>query len=392
MWTRGQVRRAGRAYIGPSEALAISGNDRLLTNRIYFDHAATTPVIAPARAAFVGAMAAWSNPNSPHAEGRAARALLEEARETLKSALGWRHDVIFTSGASESVEIVGRRACLAGRAYGATEHAIVLFAMGEGATVLPVDRDGLIDEAALDAVLAEGPALIAIQHVNNETGIVQDLDRLVPRIRDAGSLLLADCAQGASKIPLPQADFIAICGHKLGGPPGIGALLVRDLGTIEPCGGGQEKGYRRGTQDVPGAIAFAAALAAKPYDIKRMTALRERLEAGLKTAGAIVIGEDAPRVPTIGALSLPGATSASLLIQLDLAGFAVSAGSACASGKAKASHVLAAMGVSAEVAAGFLRLSFGPETNEAEVDAFLAAFGRIAARVGAQATEKIRAA
>lgn len=363
-----------------------------MTNRIYLDHAATTPVIAPANEAFARGMAAWSNPNSPHAEGRAARALLEEARETLKEGLGWRHDVIFTSGASESVEMAGKRACVEGRAFGATEHAIVPFAMGEGARILPVGPDGLIDVAALDAVLAEGPALVAIQQVNNETGIVQDLDQLGPRIRDAGSLLLADCAQGASKIPLPDADFIAICGHKLGGPPGIGALLVRDLATIDACGGGQEKGYRRGTQDVPGALAFAAALAARPYDMARIASLREQLETGLKAAGATIIGEQSPRVPTIGALSLPGATSASLLVQLDLAGFAVSAGSACASGKAKASHVLAAMAVPDEVAAGFLRLSFGPDTSEADVDAFLDAFGRIAARIGSSASEGIRAA
>ena len=160
-------------------------------------------------------------------------------------------------------------------------------------------------------MLAEGPALIALQQVNNETGIVQDLDRLAGKIRNAGSVLLADCAQGASKVPLPDADMIAICGHKLGGPPGIGALLVKDLSALEPCGGGQEKGYRRGTQDVPGAYAFAAALAAKPYDMDRMAALRIRLEEGVKAAGGLIIGEDAPRVPTIGAISLPysGTTS-----------------------------------------------------------------------------------
>lgn len=363
-----------------------------MTDRIYFDHAATTPVIAPARDAFARGMAAWSNPNSPHAEGRAARALLEEARETLRQALDWRHDVIFTSGASESVEIAARRAKLEGRAYGATEHSIVPFAMGEGASVIPVGDDGLVDEAALEAVLALGPTLVALQQVNNETGIVQHLDRIAGKIRTAGSLLLADCAQGASKMPLPDADFIAICAHKLGGPPGIGALLVRDLAALEPCGGGQEKGYRRGTQDVPGALAFAAALAARPYDMERMACLRDRLEAGVKAVGASVIGEGSPRIPTIGAISLPGASSASLLIQLDMAGIAVSAGSACASGKAKASHVLAAMAIPEEVAAGFLRLSFGPDTSEAEVDAFLAEFGRIAARLRASASERIRAA
>ncbi len=351
-----------------------------MTNRIYLDHAATTPLIGPAREAFARGVAAWSNPNSPHAEGRAARALLEEARETLKAALGWRHDVIFTSGASEAIEIAGSRVTLSGRAYAASEHAIVPFAMGEGATVIPVGGDGLIDEAALDAVLAEGPALVAIQQVNNETGIIQDLDRLAPKIRGSGSLLLADCVQGASKMPLPQADLIAICAHKLGGPPGIGALLVRDLGTLAACGGGQEKGYRRGTQDMPGALAFAAALDAKPYDMERMASLRERLESGIGTVGALVIGAGAPRVPTIGAISLPGANSASLLVQLDLAGIAVSAGSACASGKARASHVLSAMAVPEAVSAGFLRLSFGPDTSEAEVDAFITEFGRIADR------------
>jgi cysteine desulfurase len=356
-----------------------------MTQRIYLDHAATTPVIVPAREAFARGLEAWANPNSPHGEGRASRALLEEARETIREALDWPHDVIFTSGASESVELAARCAVPRGRAHGATEHAIVGHAMGEGSTAIPVDGNGLIDEEALDAVLAKGPTLVAIQQVNNETGVIQPLERLAPRIREAGSLLLSDSAQGASKLPLPDADFIAICAHKLGGPPGIGALLVRDLATLNACGGGQEKGYRRGTQDVPSAMAFAAALAARPYDMDRMDRLRKRLEGGVKASGGVVIAEDAPRVPTIGAVSLPGGSSASLLVQFDLAGMAVSAGSACSSGKAKASHVLAAMHVPDEIAAGFLRTSFGPETSEADVDAFVAEFGRIAERTAAKA-------
>lgn len=351
-----------------------------MTTRIYLDHAATTPVIKEAREAFQRGLDTPGNPNSPHGEGRAARALLEEARETLKDTLGWRHDVIFTSGASEAVEIAGKRACVPGRAYGSTEHAIVPFAMGEEAAVIPVHGNGLIDEQALADVLAQGPALVAIQQVNNETGIVQPLDRLYPMIRDSGSLLLADCAQGASKLPLPDADFIAICGHKLGGPLGVGALLVKDLATLAPCGGGQEKGYRRGTQDVPGAIAFAAAVAAKPYDMDRFAALRQKLEAGVVAAGGEIVGADALRVPTIGAIGLRGGTSAAMLVQLDLAGIAVSAGSACSSGKAKASHVLAAMNVGPELASSYLRISFGPETSEADVDAFLSEFERIAGR------------
>ena len=349
-------------------------------DRIYLDHAATTPVIAPARDAIALGLEAWANPSSPHREGRAARALLEEARNTIAAALDWRHDVIFTSGASESIEIVAARCPLPGRAYSATEHSIVPHAMGEAATILPVGRDGLIDEAALDVFLAHGPALVAIQLVNNETGVIQPLDRLAPRIREAGSLLLADCAQSASKLPLPQADFIAACGHKLGGPPGIGVLLVRDFATIAAVGG-QEKGYRRGTQPVPDALGFAAALAAKPYDLDRLSSLRQRLEDEVRASGGVIIAEGAPRIPTIGAVALPGASNAALLVQFDLAGIAVSAGSACASGKMQGSAVMAAMDAPADIAASFLRVSFGPDTNEAEIDAFIGEWRRIASRM-----------
>jgi cysteine desulfurase len=305
--------------------------------------------------------------------------LLEEARTRLADVLGWRHDVIFTSGASEAVEIAAARARVPGRAHGATEHAIVPHAMGAASRIIPVGVDGLIDEAALESALAEGPALIAIQCVNNETGIMQPLERLYPRIREAGSLLLADCAQSAGKIPLPDADFIALSAHKLGGPPGIGVLLVKDLGTLEPVGG-QEKGYRRGTQDVPSALAFAAALAAKPYDMDRLAGLRARLDEGVKASGGVIVGEESPRIPTIGAVAMPGASNASLLVQFDLAGMAISAGSACSSGKMKESAVLAAMGVAPEIANSFLRISFGPSTSESDVDAFLAEWQRIASR------------
>ena len=355
-----------------------------MKQRIYLDHAATTPVLPAAREAMAAALECWANPSSPHGEGRAARAVLEQARATIAELLGWRHDVIFTSGASESIEIVGRRAKVAGRAHGATEHPIIPHAMGSKSRVIAVGPDGLINEDALDAVLAEGPALIAIQQVNNETGVIQPLDRLAPKIRESGSLLLVDSAQSAGKLPLPDADFIAACAHKLGGPPGIGVLLVRDLATLEAVGG-QEKGYRRGTQDAPAAAAFAAALAARPYEMERLAGLRRRLEEGVKVTGAIIIAEESPRIPTIGAISLPGASSASLLVQCDLAGIAVSAGSACSSGKMKKSDVLEAMGMPADIANGFLRLSFGPGTSEGEVDSFLSEWRQIAGRASAKA-------
>ena len=378
------MRSGVASYIGVAVDEAIGSYPGKMTQRIYLDHAATTPILPEARAAMAEAMERWANPSSPHAEGRASRSLLEQARKTIAEMLGWRHDVIFTSGASESVEIAVKRAKVAGRAYGATEHPIVGHAMGPGARVIPVGHDGLIDEHALDAVLADGPALIAIQQVNNETGVIQPLDRIAPKIREAGSLLLADCAQSAGKLVLPDADFIAACGHKLGGPPGIGVLLVKDLATLEAVGG-QEQGYRRGTQDAPAAAAFAAALAARPYLMERLAVLRRRLDEGVEAQGGIIIAKDAPRIPTIGAISLPGASNASMLVQFDLAGMAVSAGSACSSGKMKKSEVLAAMGVRQEVADGFLRISFGPSTSEADIDAFLGEWQRVAGRASARA-------
>lgn len=354
--------------------------------RIYLDHAATTPVLAEARAAMVDALGEWANPSSPHAEGRAARALLEKARTVVADALGWRHEVIFTSGASEAVEMVAARARVARRVVGATEHAIVPYAMGPESAVAPVDGRGLIRLDRLDELLRDGPALVAVQQVNNETGVIQPLDEIAAAVRAAGSLLLADCAQGAGKLPLPDADFIAVSAHKFGGPPGIGALLVRDLAHLDPSGG-QEKGYRRGTQDAPSAAGFAAALASSPFRhaMPRLAELRERLDDGIKNAGGVVVAEHSPRIATIGALALPGVSQASLLVQFDLAGFAVSAGSACSSGKMKESHVLKAMDADPAVASSFLRVSFGPQTCEADVDAFVREWTRISERLAVRA-------
>jgi len=357
-----------------------------MTRRIYLDHAATTPILPQAREAMAEAIECWANPSSPHSEGRKASALLERSRETVREALDWRHDVIFTSGASEAVAIAAHRARVPGRIVGATEHAIVPHEMGSDATVIPVDRDGMIDLQALKATLEAGPALVAIQHVNNETGVIQPMAEIAAIVREAGSLLLADCAQSAGKVALPDADFIAVSAHKLGGPPGIGALLVRDLSTLEPTGG-QEKGYRRGTQDMPAAAAFAAALECRTLAdaMPRLAGLRRRLEEGVKAEGGVVIAEASPRIPNIGAVALPGASQASLLAQFDLAGFAVSAGSACSSGKMKASAVLKAMNVEPRLATSFLRISFGPSTSEEEIDAFIEEWGRIAKRAAARA-------
>jgi len=369
------------AYIGsvPSEAI---GGFFGVNGRIYLDHAATTPMLGEARAAVVETMERWANPSSPHADGRAARAALERARADVADALGWRHDVIFTSGATEALAIAGARARAEGRWHGATEHEAAAAAMGADSRVLRVDREGLVDSDALDAALAASPALVAIQQVNNETGVLQPLGAMVERVRAAGSLLLADCAQGAGKLPLPDADFIAVSAHKLGGPPGVGALLVKDLATLAASGGGQEKGYRRGTHNLPGIAGFAAAVASRRFAgaMPRLAGLRARLEQQLR---AVAIGAAAPRSPAIGAYAVEGVTAAALLIQLDLAGFAVSAGSACSSGSMKRSHVLSAMAVPDDLAGSTIRISFGPDTVEGDVDAVATAINRIADRARA---------
>lgn len=371
------------SYIGVVVHVAIGRNPTVLRSpeRLYLDHAATTPVLPEAREAVAAALAGWANPSSPHADGRQARAALEAARRTIADELGWRHDVILSSGASEAIQIVAARAKAVRRIVGPTEHEAVIAAMGEAAVVVPVDGNGLIDLEALSEELANGPALVAIQHVNNETGVIQPIVQIERTVRDAGSLLLCDCAQAAGKIALPDSDFLAVSAHKLGGPPGVGALLVRDLAALEPSGG-QERGYRRGTENMPGAAGMAAALHSHAFAnaMPRLVALRAALEQRILSAGGVVIAAGAPRIATIGAYAMPGVPSASQLVQLDLAGIAVSAGSACSSGSMKASRVLGAMGIPEEIAGSVIRVSFGPATSEPDVDRLLTEWRRIADR------------
>lgn len=347
--------------------------------RIYLDHAATTPLVEPARAAMAEALERWANPSSPHAEGRAARAALEDARARIKAALGWDSALIFTSGASEALAIALGRARAGRHFVSAVEHDAVR-RMAAGAAVIPVSHDGLVDP---DAVGGMG-GLVAIQSVNNETGVIQPLDRIADAVHGAGGLLLADCVQSAGRLPLPDADFIAISAHKLGGPPGIGALLVRDLATIQATGG-QEQGYRAGTENLPAALGFAAALDAAEVWMERAGSLRAHLEAELEAAGGEVVARHAPRLPTIGSYRMPGVPSNAQLIAFDLAGIAVSAGSACSSGSIKPSHVLAAMGWPEDRARDVVRVSFAPSTSKEDVDRFLHAWTAIATRARSRA-------
>lgn len=336
--------------------------------RIYLDHAATTPLLPVACEAMNDAFRIWANPSSPHADGRAARAALEDARARVKAALGWDGEVIFTSGASEGLALAVARARKPLSAVSCVEHEAVLRLAGD-VPRLPVDQAG---EVQVSDTLS---GLVAIQHVNNETGVIQPLDEQAASIRASGGWLLADCAQSAGKISLPDAEMAVISAHKFGGPIGIGTLLLRDWGMLEPTGG-QERGYRSGTENLPGAVAMATALEQGAAWMADAAALRSRLVAGIEAAGGVALAKDAPRIATIGAYRMPGKPANAQLIRLDSMGFAVSAGSACSSGSLKASHVLTAMAV--EGANEVIRVSIGRETTAADIDRFLAAWREIA--------------
>ena len=340
--------------------------------RIYLDHAATTPIIPAAREAMADAMARWANPSSPHSEGRAARAALENARARVAAALNWDGEVLFTSGASEAIAIAlrGHDAIAS-----AVEHDAVLAVAG--ATRLPVGPDGYVD---LNAI--KGAARYAVQSVNNETGVIQPMAEIADIVRANGGILFADCSQSAGKLPLPDADLMCVSAHKLGGPPGMGALLVRNLGLLTPTGG-QEQGYRRGTENLPAAIGFATALDAGFAWMEKAVRLRDMLDAEITGSGGIVVAEASSRLATIGSYRMPGVAASSQLINFDMAGIAVSAGSACSSGTLKTSHVLGAMGWDERSASEVVRVSFNADTSESDVARFLDVWRNIVIRAKA---------
>jgi cysteine desulfurase len=360
---------------------------------VYLDYAATTPIEPAAVAAQAAVAQLWANPSSVHRAGRRAHAALEDAREGLAHALGCQPEaLIFTSGGTEALGLALRGVQAASVLVSAVEHDAVL-AQAEGATRIKVDGEGRVDLAALAAVLASAPApaLVAVMQVNNETGVLQPLKEIAALVHNVGGRLLVDAVQGAGKLPCPPGDFIAVSAHKFGGPPGVGALIARCAEDLigQQRGGGQERGFRAGTQNLPGVAGFAAALAARSADtgwLARAEVLRDRLEARLLThPGARILGSGAARLPTISCIAMPGVPATTQVMALDLAGFAVSAGAACSSGKVKPSHVLAAMGVAHEIAATAIRVSLGWNTTEAEIDAFADAWLALATRQAVKA-------
>jgi cysteine desulfurase len=351
-----------------------------MTNRIYLDWAATAPLDRIAIAAMTDAAVAWANPSSVHAGGRAAAARLADARRDVAAALGVDPtSVVFTGGGTEALGLALAQAET--HLISAVEHDAVR-AQVPGAGVIPVDHDGVLDLAVLEEMLrGTVRPLVAVMHVNNETGVIQPVADVAWLVAAAGGRLLVDAVQSAGKLPLPDADFVAVSAHKLGGPPGVGALIVRDAVTPLVRGGGQERGQRAGTENVPGIAAFAAALTARVADAgweARAAVLRDRLESQLP--GGVFHGARVPRVGTISCIGLPGVAAMTQLMALDLAGFGVSAGAACSSGKVQTSHVLAAMGVAAPGEA--IRVSLGWTTTTDEIDAFAAAWRAMAARLG----------
>ena len=339
-------------------------------SRVYLDHNATTPLRAEARQAMLHAMDIVGNPSSVHAEGRAAKAIVEKARGQVAALVGIdRNEVVFTSGATEAAAL----ACADRELVCAdVEHDAVL---AHQIHKLAVDRGGEIEP--LGAVASD---LLGVQGANSETGVLQDNFRLAQVAWQSGAQVLVDAVQLVGKVRTSVsdlgADFVMMSAHKLGGPKGVGALALK-LGVDVPAqipGGGQEMGRRSGTENVIGIAGFGAAAEAAQRDVEagkwdRVEKLRNILENALADISktTIFVGKEAPRLPNTSCFITPGWKGETQVMQMDLAGFAISAGSACSSGKVKASRVLKAMGYSELEAASAVRVSLGLETTEDDV-------------------------
>ncbi|MDO3436900.1 cysteine desulfurase family protein [Rhizobium sp. CBN3] len=376
--------------------------------RLYLDWNATAPLHPAAREAIMRAIDIFGNPNSVHGEGRAARAAIEGARRKVATLAGTDPgNVIFTSGATEAANLVltpdfrmGRTPLQLGHLYfSAVEH----LAVREGGrfpkdrtTEIPVTDAGIVDLQALAALLdahdtSTGLPMVAIMFVNNETGIVQPVEEAAKIVRAHGGLFVVDAVQAAGRLPIEieriGADFIIVSSHKIGGPKGAGALIARGEALMPKAlirGGGQEKGHRSGTQNSLALIGFGAAAETVLQDLEErnaaIAALRDRLEAGMRAAAPDVIihGASGLRVANTIFFTLPCLKAETGQIAFDLEGVALSAGSACSSGKVGESHVLTAMGRDTKL--GALRISLGFSTTEEDIDRAIAAFGKIACR------------
>jgi cysteine desulfurase len=368
-------------------------------SRTYLDYNASAPLRAEARAAMVASIDTTGNPSSAHAEGRAVRAIVERAREEVAQLVNAKpSEVVFTSGATEANNWVMAAGwdeiCVS-----AIEHDSVLVparASGARLASLPVSRSGIVDVEAAMATLARARersarVLASLMMANNETGVIQPVAEVAAEARRLGAVMHVDAVQAPGRVDIDfaalGAEAMVLSAHKLGGPRGVGALIIRDGVALTPFikGGGQERRRRGGTENVTGIAGFGAAAAALKREVDavaRISRLRDMLEDGVirSTPAAVIVGREAPRVGNTACIALPGKPAETLVIKLDLDGIAVSAGAACFSGKVKASHVLEAMGLGLDIAGSAIRVSLGPETSEGDVAAFLAAWEKVAGR------------
>jgi len=381
----------------------------------YLDHNATSPMRNEARAAIARALTIGGNPSSIHREGRAARALIENAREEVASLAGAQaKSVTFTSGGSEA-NVTALSGALHGGAeegarisrlfVSAIEHESVManavklegrFA-GLRVTAVPATQGGQVDLTELARSLREGTgrALVAVMLANNETGVIQPIADVVALAKECGALLLVDAIQAAGKIPLDftsmGADYLTLSAHKIGGPQGAGALVMNDNAPSVPliAGGGQESGRRAGTENLAGIAAFgAAAKAAQNLEESgRVGRLRDSFELALRSRfpDAVIFGAESPRLPNTSNFALPGIPAETALIALDLDGVMVSSGAACSSGRVEPSHVLQAMGVADALARCALRVSLGWNSTETDIEEAIASIERLSARIARRA-------
>ncbi|WP_420367992.1 cysteine desulfurase family protein [Curtobacterium sp. L1-20] len=373
---------------------------------VYLDHAATTPILPEALAAFTAALGTVGNPSSIHSAGQQAKMLLEDGRAAVAASLDADPvEVVFTSGGTESINLAVKglfwarqqdrprpRIVVPAGEHHATVDTVEWLERHEGAVVdvVPLDAQGRVDLAALEARLADASdvALVTFLWANNEVGTIQPVTRIVELAHAAGVPVHSDAVAAYGQVPVSFAasglDALSVSAHKVGGPVGIGALVLGRRATVEPLihGGGQQRQVRSGTQDAPAAAAFGVAASMPHADVR---GLRDRLVAGVRAAvpTAVLMGDPVDRLPGNAHFTFPGCEGDSLLFLLDAAGVAVSTGSACQAGVPEASHVLLAMGLSEQDARGALRITLGHTTTEADVDAFLAALPDAVARAGA---------
>ena len=347
----------------------------------YLDHNATSPLRPVALDAMVEALQAGGNPSSIHKPGRAARGRVDRARKQVAGLVGaLPAEVVFTSGGTEAnnMALRGHERVL----VSAIEHESVLKAVPDAGRI-PVDGNGVIDLAALERMLADRPALVSVMFANNETGVIQPIAEVVRLARAAGVLVHCDAVQAAGKVPVDLhglgVDYLSLSAHKLGGPTGVGALVVRAGAPFatDRVGGGQESNRRAGTENVAGIAGFGAAAEAAGDGVD-VAALRDRIEASLpgKVYGAV-----APRLTNTTCISMPDVKAETQVMALDLAGVAVSAGSACSSGKVTRSAVLTAMGIEASEAETAIRISCGWNTVFEDIDRLIAAWQGLYTRV-----------